>query len=103
PALIELGDLKVSIPGSSAAHPKPDPKRQPVDESKAGAKTDTASALAVAEQKPRIGLGRFAGTVRLEGTAPEPDLQTKRNGSLRIIRTADNGIAGVFIYLPQAP
>jgi beta-lactamase regulating signal transducer with metallopeptidase domain/5-hydroxyisourate hydrolase-like protein (transthyretin family) len=47
--------------------------------------------------------GRFTGTVRLEGTAPEPDLRTKRNGSLRINRSADNGIAGVFVYLDKAP
>ena len=41
--------------------------------------------------------------MRLEGKAPEPDLRPVRDGSLRINRTADNGIASVFIYLTQAP
>jgi beta-lactamase regulating signal transducer with metallopeptidase domain/5-hydroxyisourate hydrolase-like protein (transthyretin family) len=56
-----------------------------------------------AKKRPRTAGGRFAGTVRLEGNAPEPDLRTKRNGSLRINRSADNGIAGVFVYLDKAP
>jgi hypothetical protein len=56
-----------------------------------------------AEGTPRTAAGRFAGTVRLEGKAPELDLRTKRNGSLRLNRSADNGIAGVFVYLDKAP
>jgi beta-lactamase regulating signal transducer with metallopeptidase domain/protocatechuate 3,4-dioxygenase beta subunit len=82
--LIEVGDLKVSIPDSDASYRKPGPKRQPLDNPKAGVKTDIAAGLAVAERSSRA-LGRFAGTVRLAGKVPE------------------TGIAGVFVYLPQAP
>ena len=57
--------------------------------------------------------GRFTGVVRLEGTAPEPKILVQnpainngrpiRDESLRINRTADNGIANVFVYLREAP
>jgi hypothetical protein len=84
PALVELGDLKVSILESDPSYRKPDPKRQPVDESKADAKGDIAAGLAVAKRNSRT-LGRFIGLVRLAGKTP------------------GTRIADVFVYLPQAP
>jgi beta-lactamase regulating signal transducer with metallopeptidase domain/protocatechuate 3,4-dioxygenase beta subunit len=74
---------------------------------------DAVPPSAGAKQTPQTGAGRFVGTVRLQGKAPEPDLPVQdsrgkngrliRDESLRINRTVDNGIAGVFIYLAQAP
>jgi beta-lactamase regulating signal transducer with metallopeptidase domain len=65
------------------------------------ARADTPAAAT--KEKSRTSTGRFAGVVRLEGKAPEQDFGPIRNGSLRISKTAGNGIANVFIYLVQAP
>lgn len=73
---------------------------------------DAAAAKPIKVPEPAA-TGRFAGVVRLEGKAPEAKILVQnprinngrpiRDESLRINRTADNGIANVFVYLREAP
>jgi Carboxypeptidase regulatory-like domain len=102
--VVEGGEYDIEFHITRVLTPNPDRVKRTYTGQPLSSRVVVPSGLPGARaEEHRTAAGRFAGTVRLEGNAPEPDLRTKRNRSLRINRSADNGIAGVFVYLDKAP
>jgi hypothetical protein len=84
--VVEGAEYNIEFRVTRGLPPKSGNDKQTQTESPAAVRhLETRIAGATAEQKARTAAGRFTGIVRLAGKVPE------------------TGIAGVFIYLPQAP